>query len=50
MRDGALGVGPRAVRPDDCVVVLYGGKVPYIVRESGPSYEFVGECYVKSLH
>jgi hypothetical protein len=55
----AINLGPEDVLPDDLVVILFGGTVPYVLRESGPSgidqetkfsenpvYEFIGECYV----
>lgn len=44
---GHLGLGPANVMSGDVVVVLFGGKVPYILRHvDGDSWRFVGECYV----
>jgi hypothetical protein len=55
----AINLGPEYVLPDDLVVILFGGTVPYVLRETGPPgmdpaerfssnpvYEFIGECYV----
>ncbi|KAF2872517.1 heterokaryon incompatibility protein-domain-containing protein [Massariosphaeria phaeospora] len=49
--DGKLGLGPGAAQAGDLVVVLWGGQVPFVVREveGGLFYRFVGECYVEWL-
>ncbi|SPO04640.1 uncharacterized protein DNG_07325 [Cephalotrichum gorgonifer] len=49
--DEKSGLCPHYARVGDAIVVLYGGRVPYILRPratSGqlPRYEFVGECYL----
>lgn len=56
--DGGTGICPWAARTGDVVVILYGGKVPYLLRqleaftddedtgESAGRFEFVGECYL----
>ncbi|KAL2060293.1 hypothetical protein VTL71DRAFT_9688 [Oculimacula yallundae] len=55
--DGLIGLCPPFVKPGDLVVVLYGGRVPYIIRErkgvgdldgvnATSTYELVGECYL----
>lgn len=45
--DGRLGLAPSLARVGDCVCVLFGGDVPYILRNMGDSdYEFVGDCYL----
>lgn len=47
---GELGMGSSTAMKGDKVVVLYGGQVPYVIREQeGGWYKFVGECYVNSL-
>lgn len=45
-----LGLGPAQMMSGDVVAVLFGGKVPYILRplDSG-KWSFVGECYVEGL-
>jgi hypothetical protein len=59
-KSGFIGLGPASMLPGDIVVVLFGGRVPYIVRKrSVPSssssglihatethYTFVGESYI----
>jgi hypothetical protein len=57
--DGMIGLCPAGSRVGDLIVVLYGGSVPYILREveaapgsSGENsdqtlYHFVGECYIQ---
>lgn len=44
---GHLGLGPAGMMSGDVVVVLFGGRVPYVLRRVGDGYwRFVGECYV----
>ncbi|CZR67724.1 uncharacterized protein PAC_17623 [Phialocephala subalpina] len=57
---GAICLCPKNALPNDLVVILFGGNVPYVLRERLPSpelipgeqvlvnpiYEFIGECYV----
>jgi hypothetical protein len=47
--NGLLGVGPEATRPTDLLVVLFGGRVPFILRNYGSYYKLIGECYVNGL-
>ena len=58
---GDFGLCPEGTQEGDIMVILYGGPVPYILREKpfpthttmkqrlleGKSYEFIGECYVE---
>lgn len=47
---GWLGLGPRCMRPDDLLVVLHGGPMPYILRPAGDGkFLFMGECYVSAI-
>lgn len=51
---GFIGLGPRDTQEGDCVVVLFGGQTPYILRpfrEGGArsKYRFIGECYVDAI-
>jgi len=43
------GVGPKCMRKDDIVVVLYGGNVPYVLRPKGDKFLMLGEAYVDSI-
>jgi hypothetical protein len=48
---GYMGLRPPEMNSTDTVAILYGGKMPYILRpikEDG-SYLFVGECYVRGM-
>lgn len=46
--DGRLGLAPSYARVGDCVCVLFGGDVPYVLRKRVDlDYEFVGECYLQ---
>jgi hypothetical protein len=45
-REGMMGLGPEAMRPDDVVVVLHGAQVPFILRPAGGLWRLVGECYL----
>ena len=48
-----LGVGPPTMQAGDIVVVLYGCKLPFILRPLGKlgegTHAFVGECYVHGI-
>ncbi len=44
---GYIGLGPRSLRHDDEVVVLDGGKIPFVLRpQKIGGYAFIGECFV----
>ena len=52
--DGLVGLCPSAARKGDLIVILYGGAVPFLLREIEPDqtrpiccYEFIGECFLK---
>lgn len=45
-----MGSAQSGVRIGQTVVVLHGGKTPYLLqREGSRGYRFVGECYVHEL-
>ncbi|OCL11632.1 hypothetical protein AOQ84DRAFT_361354 [Glonium stellatum] len=56
---GYMGTGAAAVLPGDIIVVLYGGKVPYILRRTDramelnksfyPCYQILGDAYVHGV-
>lgn len=46
---GEVGLGPGVVRPGDVVCVLYGTRVPIVLRQVGAAWAVVGECYVDRL-
>lgn len=50
-RKGYMGRGLHSVQIGDLVVVLLGGKVPFVLRESRTKGKFflVGECYVHGI-
>jgi hypothetical protein len=57
-KSGYIGMVPRRCRNGDIVCVLYGGKVPFILRkceepfgrsDQGDRYQLVGEAYVHGL-
>jgi hypothetical protein len=47
---GRIGAGPDHMEPNDVVVILFGGKVPCILRplEHG-QWRFIGLCYIHGL-
>lgn len=48
--ENLMGIGPETMRRGDMIVILFGGKVPYVVRQvSQAKYLFIGECYVPGL-
>lgn len=48
-----VGLCPSGSRVGDVVVVLFGGRVPYLLRPAGEEgkgeYRLVGECYVEGV-
>jgi hypothetical protein len=46
---GYMGLVPRRAQVGDSVYILKGGHVPYVLRENGETYTFIGECYVHGL-
>lgn len=46
---GRTGIGPEAMAEGDRVVILFGSRVPFVLRAVGPRYKLVGECYVAGL-
>jgi hypothetical protein len=33
----------------DLVVVLFGGRVPFVLRQQGKRYTLIGECYIHDV-
>ncbi|USW57973.1 Putative heterokaryon incompatibility [Septoria linicola] len=46
---GKIGIGPRSLQPGDMIVILFGGKVPFCLREAQNDYLFLGQAYVKDI-
>ncbi|RBQ73118.1 hypothetical protein FVER14953_00158 [Fusarium verticillioides] len=48
---GYVGFGPRCMRPEDVVCVLFGGGTPYVVRPTAApdEYLFLGPAYLHGL-
>jgi len=46
---GYLGLGPCDMRAGDVVCILFGGRVPYVLRDMGSHWQFIGECYVHGI-
>jgi hypothetical protein len=48
-----IGLGPDSLQPGDCVWVLSGGRLPFILRQIDANdesrYELVGEAYVHGV-
>ncbi|CAN9356773.1 unnamed protein product [Alternaria alternata] len=47
---GRLALVPAATAPDDVIVIIPGGAVPYVVRLiDSECCKFIGECYIRGL-
>ncbi|OCL10289.1 HET-domain-containing protein [Glonium stellatum] len=46
LENGSFGMGPIQMLKGDRVVILFGGKVPYCLRQTPTGYRLIGECYV----
>jgi hypothetical protein len=49
---GTFGLGPAGTQPGDQVVVLLGGRIPFVIRPSseGRGWLLVGETYLHNVH
>jgi Heterokaryon incompatibility protein (HET) len=45
-KSGLLGLGPQWTQPGDTVAVLFGGTFPFILRDNGPEWVFIGSAYL----
>ncbi|OBT64927.1 hypothetical protein VE03_05679 [Pseudogymnoascus sp. 23342-1-I1] len=45
-QNGYMGIGPQMMRPGDEVCVLYGGRLPFILRPRTGHHIFVGDTYL----
>ncbi|KAI0913655.1 heterokaryon incompatibility protein-domain-containing protein [Ustulina deusta] len=48
-QDGRMGIGPEFMKENDDIVILFGAKVPFLVRRLGSRYSLIGECYVAGM-
>ena len=48
-KKGYYVLGPKVIREGDVVCVLFGGKMPFVLRPWGCYFLLVGECYVHGL-
>jgi hypothetical protein len=48
-KEGLVGIGPDAMKEGDIVAILFGERVPYVLRSVQTGYRFIGECYVPGL-
>ncbi|KAH4303439.1 hypothetical protein HBH64_074190 [Parastagonospora nodorum] len=48
-KNGLMGVGPDGMKEGDAIGILFGGRVPYVLRPVDNGFRFVGECYVSGL-
>ena len=49
-KNGYMGLTPPLARIGDKIVILLGGRTPFILRKTGrEEYRFVGECYIHGM-
>jgi hypothetical protein len=46
---GYFGLGSSNVVPGDQVVVLFGGRVPFVLRKKSKHYRLISDCYVRGI-
>ena len=44
--NGTIGLPAWTVQPDDVVVVLFGSRVPFVLRRVERSYRLVSDCFI----
>jgi hypothetical protein len=45
-RNGFIGIGPKVMRPGDEVCVLFGGRMPFVIRPMDDHHVFIGDTYL----
>ncbi|KAH8769679.1 heterokaryon incompatibility protein-domain-containing protein [Hyaloscypha sp. PMI_1271] len=48
-KQGTLGLGPALLREGDLCCILFGARVPFILRRVRDNYQLVGESYVHGI-
>jgi hypothetical protein len=50
-KSGRYGLSPRLLQDGDLCCVLFGAKVPFVIRPTGDESQckLVGECYVEGI-
>lgn len=46
---GYLASVPPTAKAGDCIAVLTGGRIPFVLRRTGNHYLFIGPCYVHGI-
>jgi hypothetical protein len=46
--DGRIGAGPSHMEKDEIyeICILYGAQTPYVIRRTGKTWMFIGECFI----
>lgn len=47
--EGFYGLGPACAREGDVVVMLYGGPIPFVLREVDNGWWLLGDCFIDPL-
>jgi hypothetical protein len=48
-KDGYLGLGHKMMRKGNCICVLFGSKIPFMMRKVDDHFILLGECFVLGL-
>lgn len=48
-RKAFLASVPYITQAGDCIAVLTGGRVPFVLRPTGDSYRLIGPCYFHGI-
>lgn len=46
---GRIGLGPKFTRVGDVVAILYGGRLPFILRPVGRCHQLIGNAYIQGI-
>jgi hypothetical protein len=46
---GWIGVTPGHVLPGDLVVIVFGSRVPFVLRQYGQGYRLISDCYIDGM-
>lgn len=48
-RTGPIGMGPPNMHAEDCICIMHGGPLPFVLRREGDHWKLIGDAYVHGI-